>query len=411
MKHLGFFVFMLVFFGLSFLAHRWLYRWASRSYPKFVASFRKPLLLFLGVLYLLPLLRTFAWSLPFTVPLVGVGMCWHFVVMATALPMWALQGGLSVFERLRARKPRPMPELELAEVERVAACLPMVPDKPASPERRAVIETLAGTALLSATTSAMGWGMIRGRFDWQIEEVPIRMPKLPKALDGFTIVQISDIHVGTFMDEETLRRGLSVIERAKPDLVAITGDIIDIDPRWARLGGRMLGSVKARHGVVCVPGNHDHYTGIEEVTAAMQAGGIDVLTNRGKAVEAAGSGGLAILGVDDLWSRKLGPGHGPDLARARKMVPKDMATVLLAHQPPFIEETVGHGIDLQISGHTHGGQLNPGFTPAHLVMRYVAGVYEHQGTTLYVNRGFGTAGPPSRVGAPPEITKLVLVAG
>lgn len=411
MEHLGWFVFLLAFFGLSFLAHRWLYRWLSRSYPIIVAKFRSPLLVILAVLFVLPLLRIFAWQLPWIVPLVGIGMCWHFVVMATALPMWGLRGGLKLVEKAEPAETEAQEEiLPELQVERVNAGVPLASDLPKSPERRALIETLAGTALLSATGSAMGWGMVRGRFDWQIEEVPIRMPKLPRALDGFTIVQISDIHVGTFVDEDILRRGLSRIAEAKPDLVAITGDIIDIDPRWAKMGGALLGAVKARHGVVCVPGNHDHYTGIEEVTLAMQRGGIDVLTNRGKVIESAGSGGLAILGVDDLWAKKI-PGHGPDLARARSMVPKDMATVLLAHQPPFVKETAGHDIDLQLSGHTHGGQLNPGFTPAHLVMRYVAGVYEHEGTTLYVNRGFGTAGPPSRVGAPPEITKLVLVAG
>lgn len=407
MKHIGFFLFMLVFVSFSGLAHRWLYRWSSRTYPSFVARFRKPLLFALGVLFLAPFLRVFAYKVIWLVPLLGIGMCWHLIVMATALPMWALGFGMNRLEKRSSKRS----EVGIEEPAiKVGAQVPL-PDAPLNPERRRVIEGFAGTALLSATTSAMGWGMVRGRFDWQIEEVPIRMPKLPKALDGFTIVQISDIHVGTFVDEEMLRRGLSLIDKIKPDLVAITGDIIDIDPRFAWLGGRMLGSVKARHGVVCVPGNHDHYTGIDEVTRGMQGGGIDVLTNRGKVVEAAGSGGLAILGVDDLWATRLGPGHGPDLARARKMVPEDMATVLLAHQPPYVKETVGHGIDLQLSGHTHGGQLNPGFTPAHLVMRYVAGVYEHEGTTLYVNRGFGTAGPPSRVGAPPEITKLVLVAG
>lgn len=400
---------MLVFVSLSGLAHLWLYRWASRSFPRAVARARRPLLFALGVLFLAPFLRVFAYKVIWLVPFVGIGMCWHLIVMASALPMWLVPAVI----RLTGR-PSPRGSTEALEAKEPAICVSStipIGDTPASPERRQLIETLAGTALLSATTSAMGWGMIRGRFDWQIEEVPIRMPKLPKALDGFTIVQISDIHVGTFVDEEMLRRGLSLIDAIKPDLVAITGDIIDIDPRFARLGGRMLGAVKARHGVVCVPGNHDHYTGIEEVTEGMRAGGVDVLTNRGKVVEAAGSGGLAILGVDDLWATRLGPGHGPDLARARKMVPPDMATVLLAHQPPYVKETAGHGIDLQLSGHTHGGQLNPGFTPAHWVMRYVAGVYEHEGTTLYVNRGFGTAGPPSRVGAPPEITKLVLVAG
>lgn len=411
MEHLGFYLFMLVFLSFSYLAHRWLYRWALRTYPRWLGPYRKLYLGLIVLLFLLPFTRAFASKASFVRHFAGVGMGWHLVVMVTALLMGLLRLALNLVEKRRSSSKAEAPSDVLPkEVEHVAASVPVV-DRPASPERRLVIEGLAGTALLGATTSAMGWGILRGRYDFQIEEVPIRMPKLPKALDGFTIVQISDIHVGTFIDEEFLRQGLAFVEKAKPDLVAITGDIIDIDGRFARLGGRVLGSAKAKYGVVCVPGNHDHYAGIDAVTEGMQRGGIDVLTNRGKVVASAGTGGLAILGVDDLWARRRGSGHGPDLARARSMVPPDMATVLLAHQPPYVKETVGQGIDLQLSGHTHGGQINPGFTPANFVMRYVAGVYEHEGTTLYVNRGFGTAGPPSRLGAPPEITKIVLVAG
>jgi len=409
MKHLGFIVFMLAFSGLSFFAHRWLYSFVLRTYPR-MARYRKPLLVVLALLFIMPFLRGLTRHMEPLRHLVGIGMGWHLVVMATALPMGLL---LLVFRLMDALRPKakdaPKPVLP-EKVEHVAATVPVV-DAPASPERRAVIEGLAGTALLGVTTSAMGWGIVRGRYDFQIEEVPIRMPKLPKALDGFTIVQISDIHVGTFIDEDFLRQGLEFVAKAKPDLVAITGDIIDIDGRWARMGGAVLGSAKAKYGVVCVPGNHDHYAGIDQVTEGMQKGGIDVLTNRGKVVASAGKGGLAILGVDDLWARRLGKGRGPQLGLAKAMVPRDMATVLLAHQPPFVEETLPWGVDLQLSGHTHGGQINPGFTPANFLMRYVAGVYDYEGTKLYVNRGFGTAGPPSRLGAPPEITKIVLVAG
>jgi predicted MPP superfamily phosphohydrolase len=131
--------------------------------------------------------------------------------------------------------------------------------------------------------------------------------------------------------------------------------------------------------------------------------------NRGKRLRAGDGGGFALLGVDDLWSTRFG-GRGPDLARAIADVPGDAPRVLLSHQPNTVDLWRGQ-VALQLSGHTHGGQINPGFRPAALFMPYLAGRYDvGEGTTLYVNRGFGTAGPPARVGAPPEITKFVLVA-
>jgi predicted MPP superfamily phosphohydrolase len=140
----------------------------------------------------------------------------------------------------------------------------------------------------------------------------------------------------------------------------------------------------------------------------MRAAGIDVLLNRGKVVAAGDGGGIGILGVDDLSGRRRGRSAGPDLAAAQRMVPPDRATVLLAHQPPYVTTAAASGIDLQLSGHTHGGQINLGFRAIDLFFDYVAGRYDVGATTLYVNRGFGTAGPPSRVGAAPEITKIVL---
>jgi predicted MPP superfamily phosphohydrolase len=161
---------------------------------------------------------------------------------------------------------------------------------------------------------------------------------------------------------------------------------------------------------VCIPGNHDYYTGAPAVLDGMRRAGIDVLVNRGRII-AEGDGGFALLGVDDLWARDNIGGHGPDLAAALSMVRPDLATVLLAHQPRYAAIASKAGIDLQLSGHTHGGQINPGFRPIDWFFRYVAGRYDVGRTQLYVNRGFGTVGPPTRVGAPPEITKIVLVAG
>ena len=119
-------------------------------------------------------------------------------------------------------------------------------------------------------------------------------------------------------------------------------------------------------------------------------------------------GRFALLGVDDISARHHHRA-GPQLDRALAMVPRNVPRILLSHQPQTVDEWAGQ-VALQLSGHTHGGQINPGFRPADLFFRYVAGLYEVGGTTLYVNRGFGTVGPPSRIGAPPEITRIVLVA-
>jgi predicted MPP superfamily phosphohydrolase len=269
-----------------------------------------------------------------------------------------------------------------------------------------------GAVAFATSSATLAWGTIRGRYDWAIEEVAIRMPKLPKALDGFTIVQLSDLHVGMFIGERELERGLGLLDRISADLIAITGDIVDSDSYYAPLAARRLGALKAREGIVCIPGNHDYYAGETAVLGGMRRAGVDVLVNRGKIIAPGDGGGFALLGVDDLsarrWRRK---GLGPNLALARSMVPPDRATVLLSHQPGFAETAAAAGIDLQLSGHTHGGQINPGVRPVDLLYRYVAGRYDVGAMQLYVNRGFGTVGPPTRVGAPPEITKIVLVAG
>jgi predicted MPP superfamily phosphohydrolase len=132
------------------------------------------------------------------------------------------------------------------------------------------------------------------------------------------------------------------------------------------------------------------------------------MVDQGKVVRPSDGGGFALLGVDDPRAVRYGRA-GPRLDRALSMVAADLPRILLSHQPPTVEGWEGQ-VALQLSGHTHGGQINPGFRPADLVLKYVAGRYTVGETTLYVNRGFGTVGPPSRVGAPPEITRIVLVA-
>jgi predicted MPP superfamily phosphohydrolase len=236
----------------------------------------------------------------------------------------------------------------------------------------------------------------------------VKIRGLPRALDGYVIGQVSDVHTGLYVGERDLDEGLSRLREVKADLIVVTGDIVDFDPFFAPLAARKLSEVTARDGVFAILGNHDHYTGGAVVSAALRAAGVRTLVNEGLVVRPGDGGGFALLGVDDLWSAVRG-GAGPLLARAQAMVPDDRPSILLSHQPSTVDLWAGR-VALQLSGHTHGGQVNPGFRPADFLLRYVAGRYDVRGTLLYVNRGFGTVGPPARVMAPPEVTRIILVA-
>jgi len=274
--------------------------------------------------------------------------------------------------------------------------------------RRKAIERLGGVATLATNVSLVGWGALRGRHAFEIDEVVVRIPGLPRVLEGYTLAQISDIHVGALVGERDLAEGLDKLAQAKADLVVVTGDMVDFDPRYVPTMVRGLCSIRARDGVYAILGNHDYYTGADEVAGALRAAGIDVLVNDGRIVRARDGGGFALLGVDDLASLRHG-GPGPRLDRALSTVPEDRARILLSHQPSTVDVWASR-VALQLSGHTHGGQFNPGIRPADLFMRYVAGPYRVGATTLYVNRGFGVVGPPARIGAPPEVTRVVLVS-
>jgi predicted MPP superfamily phosphohydrolase len=378
-------LFLLVTHILAALLHYGLWRWLRSVAPGWTSRHARPIKATLVALVMIPMGRELSifWPEQSLWPILGAfGLMSNLVVLIGM----ACAGILRVVSRLFRRSAPPVAE------------------------RRQALERIGGAVAFAATGAAFGWGTFRSRFEWSIEEVPIKLARLPRALDGFTIVQISDVHVGTFIGERELARGLGLVERARPDLIVVTGDIVDSDLRFVPMAGRALGALSAREGIVCIPGNHDYYTGADAVLDGMRRAGLDVLLNRGKVI-APSDGGFALLGVDDLWSRDALHGNGPDLEKALVSVPADLATILLAHQPRFAAIASRTRVDLQLSGHTHGGQINPGFRPIDLFTKYVAGRYDVGAMQLYVNRGFGTVGPPTRIGAPPEITKIVLVAG
>lgn len=282
---------------------------------------------------------------------------------------------------------------------------------PPIPRRAFLTRAASGSAMLIGGSSSL-YGSLFGRHDYQIEEVPVAIPNLPPSLDGYCIVQLSDIHFGTFVGDAELEAAVEHVRLAQPDLVVLTGDLLDHDAAYAPYLGRLVRRLEGlgRDGVAVIPGNHDYYAGVAEVLAASQAGGGRVLVNDSLRI-GDGGGHFALVGVDDVWTGRNGYDGGPDLDRALRDVPDDMSRILLCHNPVFFPEAAGR-VDLQLSGHTHGGQVNLVVNPAEVVLPYgyVAGLYDRGGSSLYVNRGFGTAGPPSRVGSPPEITKVILTA-
>ena len=381
--------FLVTFLLVSGFSHGIVLRWAIRVFP-LVARRPKPAMVATGLLIVVtPIARLFARTAAGAVAssLLAFGMIEVMIVLVAAIPIFLL--GASVAPSAPAS----------VEAD--------VKDEPALGRRQA-IERVGGIAVLGVSGAALGWGMARGRHAFEIEEVVVKIVGLPRALDGYTIAQVSDIHVGLFVGERELREGLSRLAEIKPDLVVATGDLVDVDPHFAPLMAHALASLKARDGVAAILGNHDYYTGAAKVLAALRAAGVNTLLNSGVHLRKGDGGGFALLGVDDLSAERSG-GPGPSLEAAIAMVPPDAPRILLAHQPRFFREAKGR-VALQLSGHTHGGQINPGFRPADFFMEFVAGRYEAAGSTLWVNRGFGVAGPPSRVGAPPEVTKIVLVS-
>ena len=343
------------------------------------------------------------------------------------LPFDALRALVARASRALSRAPRPSllaVPTALAPIGGDGAAAPVEASAPedTSPTlgRRALLTRAAPLVAATAGGGTSLYGVLLGRHDYQLEDVPIPLARLPRALDGYTIVQISDVHVGAFISDYELGAALDLARRARPDLIVLTGDLVDHDPRYAEQLGRWARSLRelgARDGVIAIPGNHDYYAGIDEVLSALRGGGVDVLRNDARMIGDAG-GRFALLGVDDVWAGRSGESAGADLDRALSQLPAEardpdsgLARVLLCHNPEYYPEAADR-VDLQLSGHTHGGQVNFVIRPADLVLRhgYIAGRYARGTSQIYVNRGFGTAGPPARVGSPPEVSRIVLTS-
>ena len=252
----------------------------------------------------------------------------------------------------------------------------------------------------------MAHGMIEARGTHEVVDVEITLAKLPPALDGFTIVQLSDLHVGLTIDRAFVQRVVDHANRLSPDVIALTGDFVDGRVDDLRDDVAPLRELRAKHGVYAITGNHEYYSGADPWIAEISSLGVRYLRNDRVAIGDADAG-FDLAGVDDYSAR--GDGHGEDFAKATAGRDPSRALVMLAHQPRQVRRAADFGVDLQLSGHTHGGQI----WPWHYVVKLqqgglLAGRYQHEGTQLYVSRGCGYWGPPVRLLAPLEITRVIL---
>ncbi|MBK9516305.1 MAG: metallophosphoesterase [Anaeromyxobacter sp.] len=289
------------------------------------------------------------------------------------------------------------------------------PDAPPDPARRQLLaRAVAGGALVAA--GAAGAASLRSAAGPAvIEEVPVRLARLPRALSGFTLAQVTDLHVGPTIREREVRRVVEQVNGLRPDAVVITGDLVDGSTRELGPIVAELGRLSARHGVYFVTGNHEYYSGVEAWADFLAGLGVRVLRNQRVALGDGAPGGATfdLAGVNDWSAGPAGTPHGMDLPRALAGRDPERSLVLLAHQPRGVDEAVRQGVELQVSGHTHGGQLFPWNFAVRAAFPYVKGLYRAQGAPegqVYVSRGTGYWGPPMRLGSPPEITRLVLTS-
>jgi predicted MPP superfamily phosphohydrolase len=239
--------------------------------------------------------------------------------------------------------------------------------------------------------------------------VDVRVPiaDLPPALEGFTIAQISDVHVGPTIKRDFVEKVVARVNALEADVVAITGDLVDGPVQKLAPHTRPLAGLRSRHGTYFVTGNHEYYSGAQAWMGELTRLGARVLVNDHVVLEHDGAA-LALAGVTDYSAHHFDGNHRSDPARALSGAPGDAVKVLLAHQPRSAPEAARAGFDLQLSGHTHGGQFWPWMYFVRLQQPFTAGLARLDRMWIYVSRGTGYWGPPMRFGSPSEITRITL---
>ncbi|MDG4763103.1 metallophosphoesterase [Solwaraspora sp. WMMD406] len=282
-----------------------------------------------------------------------------------------------------------------------------VPD----PGRRLLIAR--GVAIFAGLTAAgiTGYGVRTALGPPRLDRVQVPLARLPRSLDGLRIATVSDIHIGPLTGPAHTARIVELINGLNADLVAVVGDLVDGTVGELGRAAAPLADLRSRYGAFFVTGNHEYYSGVTEWVAEVDRLGMRVLVNERREIVTPG-GVIDLAGVNDPTGETMaadaGPLAGPDYDRALGDRDPDRPVVLLAHQPVQATEAARYGVDLQLSGHTHGGQIVPFNLAVRLVQPVVSGLGEVDGTQVYVTNGAGFWGPPVRVGAPPQVSLVEL---
>jgi predicted MPP superfamily phosphohydrolase len=308
-------------------------------------------------------------------------------------------------ETARAERSAPNPDPDPASEPESAEPLESAESAGAVPplSRRLFVSRVVGGAAAAAAVGTVGYGtygVLRGP---AVKRVTVPLAKLPRSAHGFRIAVVSDIHLGPVLGRGFAQKVVDTINSTQPDLIAVVGDLVDGSVKDLGPAAAPLAGLRARHGAYFVTGNHEYFSGAEQWVQEVRELGIHPLENARTELA-----GFDLAGVNDVQGES--EGQGPDFGKALGDRDTTRACVLLAHQPVQIHEAVRHGVDLQLSGHTHGGQLWPGNFIAAAANPTVAGLDRYGDTQLYVSRGAGAWGPPTRVGAPSDITVVELAS-
>jgi predicted MPP superfamily phosphohydrolase len=289
-----------------------------------------------------------------------------------------------------------------AEVEAPEATLG---GQPADPGRRLFIARSLAVASGVATAGVVGFGTTQALGDPVVKRVPVTLGKLDQRLSGYRIAVVSDIHLGPLLGRGHSERIVRMINEQQVDLVAIVGDLVDGTVAELGEAAAPLRDLVSTHGSFFVTGNHEYYSGVEPWVAELERLGVNPLRNERLRIERAGAS-FDLAGVNDVTGANVQ--DGPDYARALDGRDTSTPVVLMAHQPVQVREAAKHGVDLQLSGHTHGGQMFPFHLAVGLQQPVRSGLETVDGTQVYTSNGAGFWGPPVRVGAAPDISVVEL---
>ena len=332
------------------------------------------------------------------------GFLWMALAIYLLLAVLAGEVLRPPLRRLLERRGRAGTAVEEHEAPAPATVPAEAPEVPRSaPSRRLFVSRVVGGAAAAAAVGTVGYGtygVLRGP---SVKRVTVPLAKLPRSAHGFRIAVVSDIHLGPLLGRGFAQKVVDTINATQPDLIAVVGDLVDGSVKNLGPAAAPLAGLKARHGSFFVTGNHEYFSGAEQWLEEVRTLGIHTLENARTELA-----GFDLAGVNDLQGES--EGQGPDFGKALGDRDTTRACVLLAHQPVQIHEAVKHNVDLQLSGHTHGGQLWPGNFIAAAANPTVAGLERYGDTELYVSRGAGAWGPPTRVGAPSDITVVELAS-